>query len=399
MKIKKYYFGCILLIVFANNVFSQTPVKLSNDQFQFTEGPVWDGQGNVYFTDIPKSEVIKYNENDGSFSLAFANSNRGNGLMFNANNKLTVCQGGSGSITLRETDGTIIRTLANTFNGVRFNGPNDLCYDTKGGFYFTDPGFESTSQPSRALFYVTSNGEVFKQDDFGNTNPNGVIISEDGKKLYVNNTSIKEIYCYDIHPDTGALSNRILFGELPDFIPNSGADGMAVDVSGKLYVTAKTKLQVFNGLQLTPTQSITFPEKITNCTFGGVNKAMLYVTGVNNLYRLDVTPAVGIHHPFDLPGFNLSAQRFNDLNDFVIYPNPMSLVSKEIYLSRNLSKKITSVELFDMASKKLKTPNIETSGIDNGDSVLKFDDSLLSGSYVLKINIDNKSITKKIIVK
>ncbi len=296
----KSFFLLVAISIFNLGIKAQTPIKLSNDQFQFTEGPVWDGIGNIYFTDIPASQVIKYSVTNDSFSIAFEQSNRANGLMFNEDYKLTVCEGGSGSITLRETDGTIFETLVNTFNNSRFNGPNDLCYDAKCGFYFTDPSFESSSQTSTGVYYRSHEGKIIKLDDFGITNPNGIIISEDGAKLYVNNTSIKEIYVYDIDSETASISNKKVFAELPDFIPISEADGMALDNLGNLYVTAKNKLHIFDGAQLSPIKSIVFPEKITNCTFGGKNKSSLYVTAVKNLYRLDFPTVRGIHHPFDL---------------------------------------------------------------------------------------------------
>ncbi len=291
----------IILSLPLSFLFAQTPEKLSNNQFQFLEGPVWDGTDIIYFSDIPSSKVVSYRLSTKTFSDVFTNTNRPNGLMFNENFNLLVCEGGSGRITRRQINGTILDTLADTFNGSRFNGPNDLCIDKKGGIYFTDPDFESSSQPQNRLYYRNNAGIINAQDNFRDGKPNGVIISPNGLFLYVNNTSSKYIFRYNIDSENGALSSRIIYGELPDNSENTGADGMAVDTDGKLYVTAKRTIQVFDGSQRAPINTILFPENTTNCTFGGVNKNILFVTAGQNLYQVTDINAIGVQHPFDLP--------------------------------------------------------------------------------------------------
>ncbi|KAA1248105.1 SMP-30/gluconolactonase/LRE family protein [Aquimarina sp. RZ0] len=301
---KTFFKQRLLALMLGLTVFkiaAQTPEKLSNDQFEFLEGPVWDGSDIIYFSDIPASKVLAYSLSAGTFSDAFTNTNRPNGLMFNENLNLLVCEGGSGKITRRNVNGTIIETLVDQFNGLRFNGPNDLCIDKNGGFYFTDPDFESSSQPQNRLYYRNSAGIINVQDNFAGGKPNGVIISPDGRFLYVNNTFSKYIFRYTIDQTSGALSDRINYGELPDNSENTGADGMAVDTSGKLYVTAKRTLQIFDGSQQAPINTILFPENTTNCTFGGINKDILFVTAGKNLYRVTGLNATGVQHPFDLP--------------------------------------------------------------------------------------------------
>ncbi len=290
----------IAAIVFSLSMQAQEPVKLSSDQFVFVEGPVWDGTDLIYFTDIPESKVYKYSVSKNTFSLAFEDSKRANGLMFADTSHLLVCQGETGSIVKREVDGSFVELVVSDFNGESFNGPNDLVIDKKGGVYFTDPSFEGKNQPETGLYYVTSDSVVTKQDSFGETNPNGVILSPDGKKLYVDNTSNKNIYRYDVDAKTGKLSNRKIFGELPDDSSNTGADGLSVDKKGNLYVTAKKYIYVFNGKKLAPKHSISFPELVTNCTFGGVEKDVLYATAGKNLYKVSLKCTTGVRHPFDL---------------------------------------------------------------------------------------------------
>ncbi len=280
-------------------VYAQTPVKLSNNQFQFVEGPVWDGSNTIYFSDIPANKIVSYNINTKTFSDAIINANLPNGLMFTEDYDLLVCEGSAGRITRRTLSGQVLETVASTFNGTRLNDPNDLCIDKKGGIYFTDPNFVFTHQPENRLYYRDTFGNIKAQDAFGRGKPNGVIISPDGKHLYLDNSESTAVYRYDIDTATGDLSNRIQYGTLAG-ANDSGADGMAVDTDGKLYVTSRSTVQVFDGSRLTAIRTINFPEKATNCTFGGINKDILFVTAGQNLYEVTGLGVIGIQHPFDL---------------------------------------------------------------------------------------------------
>jgi len=195
---------------------------------------------------IPNNKIIKYSITQKTFSTVISNSNRGNGLMFN------------------ETMNLI---------NIRFNSPNDLCIDKKGGIYFTDPTWSTEYHPQNRVYYRTpENGEVrMLIDDM--SKPNGVLLSNNGEKLYINDSWSKVVRVYDITED-GTLTNKQDFAtlQIPDSEQNnSGADGMATDTDGNLYVTTTVGVQIFdkNG---TPTQTIQVPEKTTNCTFGGVDK-------------------------------------------------------------------------------------------------------------------------------
>ncbi len=287
------------LALFSINTYAQSPVKLSNNQFQFVEGPVWDGSNIIYFSDIPANKVVSYNINTKTFSDVIVNANRPNGLMFTKDYDLLVCEGSAGRITRRTVNGQLLETIADTFNGVRLNDPNDLCIDKKGGIYFTDPNFVFTHQPENRLYYRDASGNISSQDAFARGKPNGVIISPDGKYLYLDNSESTVVYRYNIDAATGNLSNRIQYGTLAG-ANDSGADGMAVDTDGKLYVTSRSTVQVFDGSRLTAVRTINFPEKATNCTFGGVNKDILFVTAGQNLYEVTGLGVIGVQHPFDL---------------------------------------------------------------------------------------------------
>lgn len=306
----------------------------------FIEGPVWDGSEFIYFTDVSGKKNHKYSTTNNTFSLAFDNNTDGcNGLMFNKNYELIVCGFRAGNITKRKVDGTLLETLFTGYNGARFDNPNDLCIDKKGGIYFTDPTRRNPPfQNARRVYYITPAGNLTVVDDGASyTFPNGVIISIDGQHLFVNDSDSHDIYKYDINKKDGTISNKTVFTTLTnanDGDEKSRADGMAFDTEGNLYVATKLTIQIFdkNG---TKTGAITFPEQTTNCTFGKSDKKTLFVTATKNLYSVDLTKT-GFQHPFDLPVISLSVpENMNNNQFFNVFPNPINNHNVTINVGNN----------------------------------------------------------------
>lgn len=366
----------------------------TGESFQFVEGPVWDGEEFLYFTDIPNNTIVKYSVTQNTFSAIATNSNRGNGLMFNADKNLVVCEGGAGRITERTINGDVINTIVSEYNNNRFNSPNDLCIDIKGGMYFTDPTFGSTEfQPKNSVYYLTPAGTTTLLIDDMNK-PNGVLLSNEGNMLYISDTFSDEIRAYDVLED-GTLANKRVFGILE--IPgnngtNSGADGMATDMEGNLYVTSTKGIQIFDK-DGNRTQVISVPEKATNCTFGGSDKKTLFITAGKNLYILPLQ-VVGFQHPFDLPGFetlSIDDAYYNTL----FFTNPVTNHITRIK-NNNLDLSKTTFVLYNLNGKKVSEPDFYK---ENNTRVLKFDDTLPRGIYMLKMEGNHQAITKKIVLK
>ncbi|MCF7787969.1 MAG: SMP-30/gluconolactonase/LRE family protein [Prosthecobacter sp.] len=101
-----------------------------------TEGPAWK-DGSLYFTD---GKHINRLGPDGKTTVFRHNAS--NGLLFDKEGRLIACESGMRRVTRTEKDGSIT-VLADRFEGKRFNSPNDLCMDTKGRIYFTDPRYGS----------------------------------------------------------------------------------------------------------------------------------------------------------------------------------------------------------------------------------------------------------------
>lgn len=121
-------------------------VKLHGD-FKFTEGPAADRQGNVYFSDIPANRIYKV-DSTGKLSVFREPSNSTNGLMVSGNGEIYGCEM-QGRIVAMSPDGQKVRPLAETYQGNRFNAPNDLVIDKTGGVYFTDPHFRARAVAAR----------------------------------------------------------------------------------------------------------------------------------------------------------------------------------------------------------------------------------------------------------
>ena len=115
------------------------PIVKLHSGFKFTEGPAADREGNVYFSDIPNERIHKVDA-EGKLSVFREKSNRANGLMLNAKGEIVACEM-SGQVVAHCVDGKSRRVLADTYEGKRFNAPNDLVIDKQGGVYFTDPTF------------------------------------------------------------------------------------------------------------------------------------------------------------------------------------------------------------------------------------------------------------------
>jgi len=181
-----------------------------------------------------------------------------------------------------------LRVLADEYNGKRFNAPNDLVIDRKGGIYFTDPEFGrkiKKPQGTFAVYYIRAPGKVVRVVE-SLPRPNGIILSPDEKTLYVVPSGSAQVMAYAVEAP-GKLGKGRAFFELlqPEGRKGTGGDGLTVDTKGNLYITSQLGVQVVSpaGKHL---RTLAFPEKPANVTFGGKDRATLYVTARTSVYTL-----------------------------------------------------------------------------------------------------------------
>jgi len=281
-------------------VASGTKIELIKDGFTGTEGPVALPDGSLIFTETHASRITRIAP-DGTTSSFLEKSNGSNGLGFNATGELI-------SVQVDDTRVGIIyprgheRTLASSYEGLPFGRPNDLVVDKRGGIYFTDSGINvAPNQPAPtkvlakpAVYRITPEG-VLKRLAADIERPNGIQFSPDEKVLYVANTLGEHVLAYDVVAD-GSVGARRNFAKLSGWsksdsgIWSSGADGLAVDEKGRLYVASNAGVEVFSAsgeaLGVIP-----LPKRPQNLAFAGVGKKSLYVVGRGAAYRVAMQTA------------------------------------------------------------------------------------------------------------
>jgi gluconolactonase len=258
-----------------------TKVTLIKEGFQGTEGPIAAPDGTFLFTETQASQITRIDAN-GSTSVYMENTNGSNGLAFDAKGRLISVQ------TVKPLVGVLAPTpsvLADSFEGQPFGRPNDLTVAKNGGVYFTDPN----AKPP-AVYYIRPAGGVVRiANDI--ERPNGILLSPDEKILYVANTNGEHVLAYDVQPD-GSVRNRRNFAALEGIRKTetgvtSGADGLAVDAAGRLYVASAAGVQVFSpqGARL---GTIPIGRPPQNIAFAGPAKKTLYIVGRGAAYKVDL---------------------------------------------------------------------------------------------------------------
>ncbi|MCC7338301.1 MAG: SMP-30/gluconolactonase/LRE family protein [Pirellulaceae bacterium] len=261
--------------------------------FQFVEGPAQTPDGSIYFTDIP-ANIIHRLTLDGKIEVFIEPSAHANGLMYGGQDRLLACQM-DGQLVSIDLTSKQITTLADKYQGNRFNACNDLVIDKLGGIYFTDPRYNAPDpwpQEKEAFYYRSADGDVARLGD-NLTAPNGIGLSPDEKTLYVIPSMGSEMMAYEVKQPGVLGTGRVLcrLQQVGD-ATNGGGDGMALDVQGNLYITSSAGIQVFSpaGKLL---GIIAVPETPANCAFGGEDRKTLFITARTSLYRCTV-PVAGL---------------------------------------------------------------------------------------------------------
>ncbi len=266
------------------------------DEQVFTEGPAVDRQGNVYFTNVPMSKILRWNPHTRKLTVFRENTNKTNGLYFDPSGRLLACEGGAGRVTRIDVPSGRVELLADSYRGFPFAAPNDLCLDDQQRVYFTSrPGAKDPSEGNvNAVYRIDPDGTVTQLLHWpGIHMPNGIVTSPDNRTLYLieahpDAEHHRDIRAYDLLPDGTLKNERVLI----DFYPGRSGDGMCVDAEGNLYVAAglHARRGTSETLATRPGIHVVSPrgkllafretpeDTVTNCTFGGEDLRTLYVT-------------------------------------------------------------------------------------------------------------------------
>jgi len=276
------------------------------------EGPAWHPSGNLYFTG---GDRISRRDSKGAVAVFREPSGGANGLLFDRQGRLVVCESGNRRVTRTEPDGTII-ILTDNYQGQRYNTPNDLTVDSKGRIYFTDPrygsreGMEMRDERGKlveGVYRIDAPGKVARIITHEVDRPNGILVTPDDRYLYVadnnNNTvgAARKLWRFDLKPGgvIGQSSRKLIF----NWEGGRGPDGFKMDRKGRLYVAAglnvsnppyESAAKFKGGIYILSATGklldfVAIPkDEVTNCAFGGEDRKTLFVTAGGTLWSIRV---------------------------------------------------------------------------------------------------------------
>lgn len=274
----------------ADVVAAGTAIELLKEGLEAVEGPLPMADGGVLFTNNSTKQVLRVAP-DGSISTWLENSGGANALTRLPNGDVVATQNVDLAIAVVKP-GAPARMLASEFEGRKFNRPNDLIASRKGDIYFTDSAPMGVADPPlpSAVYRLSAKGQLTRvTKDI--KRPNGVALSPDEKTLYVANTQGEYLVAFDLDA-SGEPKNPRDFAKLAlppaqgANAPTSGADGIAVDEKGRLFVATTVGVQVVSpkGELL---GVIPMPKQPQNLAFGGgPRRNVLYVVGRGAVYRI-----------------------------------------------------------------------------------------------------------------
>lgn len=291
----------------AESVFESAPEMLS--ETGAGEGPAWhprlglltSGEGNINLRD-QQGRASVYVRDAGS-----------NGLLVDREQRVVICEPVRRRVSRRSLDGTTT-VLAETFEGGRFNQPNDVAIDSRGRLFFTDPRYgsrdgmellDAAGRPIEGVYRIDPDGAVTRIIAHEVDRPNGIAVSADERLLFVaDNTNdvpggARRLWRFNLQDDgTVDLATQTL---IHDWKTTRGPDGMKFDAEGRLYVAAglnrpnppaETADEPTAGIYVFSREGllqefVRIPrDETTNCAFGGTDGRTLFVTAGGTLWSL-----------------------------------------------------------------------------------------------------------------
>lgn len=291
-----------------------TKIEVLASGYIWTEGPVWLKESNsLLFSDVPANTIYHWNENEGVKVFlkpsgytglgSYSEEPGSNGLIINQKGELVACEHGDRRVSAMPLTSGGKRTLADNFQGKRFNSPNDIVQHSSGAYYFTDPPYglpnkqdDASRELDFGVYRIATDGKVtLVANDL--VRPNGLAFSPDEKILYVAQSYIdRAIYmAYAVKPDGTLEKGKVLFDATP--ILNEGPftglpDGMKIDKKGNLFATGPGGVLIISpeGKLL---GRIETGLGTANCAWGD-DGSTLYITAKNYLCRVrTLTKGIG----------------------------------------------------------------------------------------------------------
>ena len=285
-------------------------IEILGEGFTWAEGPCWiPAEQKFVFSDVKENTIFEWTEKGGIKPYLKPSGYTGerprggemgsNGLTLSLDGKLVLCMCGDRRVAEMATSTANPKpefiTLSGSYDGQKYNSPNDLCYAKNGDLFFTDPPYGLEQNMRDPLKEMNYQG-VFKVDKNGKTTlltkdlpyPNGIAVSADGEKLYVSNSDARNPawMVYDLTPDHQIENGKVFLK--PEGIDRrqmpGSPDGMAVHKSGWLFAAGPGGIWV-----ITPEGEhlgiIYTGELTSNCTFNE-DYSYLYMSANHKVLRM-----------------------------------------------------------------------------------------------------------------
>jgi gluconolactonase len=268
--------------------------------FTFTEGPIWNAEGEfLLFSDMPGDVRRRWSEAAGVEEILNP-SRKCNGMVYDSAGNLLVCEHVTSSLVRERPDG-VRETIAWTFRGTYLNSPNDVITRSDGIIYFSDPWYgrmpvfgvaRERDLGFQGVYSIAADGApelVVSEDEFDQ--PNGLCFSPDESLMYINDTPRAHIKVFDVAADGSLSGGRLFFDGIGSGVIEEGVpDGMKCDERGNVWVTGPRGVWVISpdGEQL---GIVEVPENVGNVAWGGRGWRTLYMPSSTSLYRIETKVA------------------------------------------------------------------------------------------------------------
>jgi gluconolactonase len=247
---------------------------------QFVDGLVWSRSGFLAIADVRQRKIFKV-DSDRHPKVLRDDDGGASGLAYDLQGRLYMCESQTRRVTRLDLKGKV-ETMAEGYQGKKFNAPNDIVVRKDGHVYFTDPAFGSADDRRDLDFYgiwhISPKGDLDVVAKW-RTRPNGIALPADGKTLYVTDSDRHAVVAFDLDR-AGAAGNQ------RDAIRNVAGvpGGLRTDADGRFYVAAKG-VAVYSPegkLQRTLMES----ENASNCAFGESELESLFISARGSVYKV-----------------------------------------------------------------------------------------------------------------
>jgi gluconolactonase len=250
------------------------------EHLRFVDGLAWSPAGFLAMADVRQRKIFKLGAD--LHPPVLRDDNGGvSGLAYDAQGRLYMCESEARRVTRFDLKGKV-ETVAEGFQGKKFNAPNDIVVRKDGHVFFTDPAFGSANDKRELDFYgiwhVSPKGDL---DVFAKwqTRPNGITLSSDGKVLFATDSDRHAVVAFDLDRNGAGTNQREVVRNVTG-VPG----GIRTDMDGRFYVAAKG-VGVYSP-QGRLQRMLLEGQRATNCAFGEASLESLFIAAGSDVFRV-----------------------------------------------------------------------------------------------------------------